>query len=201
MAAVRIRPYRPDDHDALAEVCVRTADAGGDATGLLSDDGLWSALFFSPYVERHPDLAFVAERDGAPVGYVVAAPDTRAFESWFRRDWWPRFAARFPDPGDASGREARLVRHGYRYGCGESPPWVADHPAHLHIDLMPAAQGQGVGRRLIEALLAELGARGVPGVHLGADPANAGALAFYERLGFDRLDAGEGSAVFARALR
>ena len=37
----RIRPYLPTDRAALYEICVQTADAGGDATGILSDDSLW----------------------------------------------------------------------------------------------------------------------------------------------------------------
>jgi ribosomal protein S18 acetylase RimI-like enzyme len=61
------------------------------------------------------------------------------------------------------------------------------HPAHLHIDLLPQAQGQGNGRRMIEALLAKLRALGVPGVHLGVGARNSGAIAFYERVGFTRL--------------
>ncbi|WOF23682.1 GNAT family N-acetyltransferase [Microbacterium betulae] len=194
-----IRPYRPADRAALGDVCVRTADAGGDATGLLSDDGLWPALFFFPYADRHPDLAFTVETDGRAAGYLVCAPDTVAFETWFLDEWWPAHAERFPHPGDATGREADLLR--YASGRGrETPPYVAGHPAHLHIDLLPGAQGQGVGRRLIGLLQDALRERGVPGVHLGADPANAGALVFYERLGFTRLP-GEGSAVFVRSLR
>jgi ribosomal protein S18 acetylase RimI-like enzyme len=200
MGVMSIRRYRRDDHDALAEVCVRTAEAGGDATGMLSDDGLWSALFFSPYAERHPDLAFVVEADGAPAGYIVCAPDTRDFEHWFRSAWWPRFAERFPHPGDAPGREGGLLRYAYGRGAEEPPPHVAEHPAHLHIDLLPATLGRGVGRRLVDALLAELRARGVPGIHLGADPANTGALAFYERIGFTRLATADDSAVFVRSL-
>lgn len=196
---MRIRRYRPDDHDALAEVCVRTADAGGEATGMLSDDGLWSALFFSPYVERHPDLAFVADDDGVALGYIVCAPDTEDFEGWFRSTWWPRFAQRFPHPGDEPGREAGLVRYGYGRGA-ELAPYVSDNPAHLHIDLLPAAQGRGVGRALVDTLLTELRARGVPGVHLGADPANTGALAFYDRIGFTRRDTAGDGAVFTRVL-
>ena len=64
---------------------------------------------------------------------------------------------------------------------------VDAYPAHLHIDLLPALQGQGFGRRLIDTLRAALAARGVPAVHLGLDPANTAARAFYDRLGFHEL--------------
>ena len=55
----RIRPFQPGDEPALAEICVRTADAGADATGILADDRLWGDLFVLPYVARHPELAWV----------------------------------------------------------------------------------------------------------------------------------------------
>ena len=67
-------------------------------------------------------------------------------------------------------------------------------------DLLPEAQGQGWGRRLIEALLDELAARGATGVHLEMDPANEAAGAFYARLGFSRLVADEDTARFAMRL-
>ncbi|GLJ61944.1 hypothetical protein GCM10017576_20740 [Microbacterium barkeri] len=198
--AALMRPYRPSDRAALGEVCVRTADAGGDATGLLGDDELWPELFLYPYVDRHPDLALVVESGGRAAGYIVCAPDTTAFETWFRDTWWPPRAARFPDPGDRPGREADLLRYAHRRGP-EDQPHLAAHPAHLHIDLLPELQGQGWGRRLVETLLDALRERGVPGVHLAADPANTGALAFYPRLGFTRVESARDSAVFVRALR
>lgn len=85
-----IRPFRAGDELALSDICVRTADAGVDATGVFSDDDLWGEVFVLPYVTRHPDLAFVVEADdGRVVGYVVGTDDTRAFEDWFAQSWWP----------------------------------------------------------------------------------------------------------------
>jgi ribosomal protein S18 acetylase RimI-like enzyme len=63
-------------------------------------------------------------------------------------------------------------------------PWIGEYPAHLHIDLLPEAQGKGWGRALIDALLAALRNRKVPGLHLGVGGANTGAIAFYKKLGF-----------------
>ncbi|WP_366246878.1 GNAT family N-acetyltransferase [Microbacterium sp. 67-17] len=65
---------------------------------------------------------------------------------------------------------------------------------------MPQAQGQGWGRRLIEALIETLRARAVPGVHLVADATNTSALAFYDRLGFVRLPSHEGVQAFGMSL-
>ena len=39
-------------------------------------------------------------------------------------------------------------------------PLQTDFPSHLHIDLMKRAQGQGVGGRMIDTILATLKAKG-----------------------------------------
>ena len=183
-----IRPYRPSDRAAVSEICVRTADAGADATGMLSDDALWGDLFAVPYVVRHPDLAWVVESDdGRTIGYVVATDDTDAFFAWFRDVWWPAFRETRPRPAEAKSREEKLIEYGYGRAPGLDAATTADYPAHLHIDLLPETQGKGLGRALIETLFAELRRRGVRGLHLGMDPANSGAAAFYERIGLVRL--------------
>lgn len=184
---VGIRPYRRQDRAGLIDVCVRTADAGADATGLFADDELWGLIFAAPYAERHPDLSWVvAADDGRVIGYLVATDDTDEFERWFRDEWWPRFADRFPLPADPSSREERMIAYAYGRGPGREPH-AADYPAHLHVDLLPETQGRGLGRRLLETLFAELRRRGVPALHLGMDPANTAAAAFYERVGLHRL--------------
>lgn len=192
----RIRPYRPADREALYAICVQTADAGGDATGILSDDSLWGDLFAVPYVERHPDLAWVIESDDARViGYIVATDDTDAFYTWFRDQWWPRFHSRHPRPASPQTREERMIDYGYTRAPGIEPN-AAEYPAHLHIDLLPETQGQGLGRRLIATLFDELTRRGVRGLHLGMDPNNTGAAVFYERLGMTPLETAPGGQSF-----
>ncbi len=141
-----IRPFRPGDEPALGEICVRTAAAGGDATGQLSDDDIWPAIFAWPYARRHPDTAFVvAAEDDRPAGYIVCAPDTDAFERWFADRWWPPYAERWPPRADRIGAERDILAHAA--GRGRAPSrWQADgYPAHLHIDLLPELQGQGWG--------------------------------------------------------
>lgn len=210
-----IRPYRPGDRGAVAQVCVRTAAAGGDARGLYSDDLLMPEVYALPYVTYAPDLAFVVvhagddtggdtggdpdERlrvdDGRLVGYVLGVADTADFVAWWEREWAPGFVRRHPAPGrparsgaTPSYSESSLLRDGRDPRRMLLPPdELAAYPAHLHIDLLPVAQRRGYGRRLVDTLRGALAARGVPGVHLGYDPANTAARAFYDRLGFREL--------------
>ena len=193
----KIRPYRDADRDALYDVCVRTADVGDDARGLLTDDRLWGDVFAAPYVVRHPDLSWVVESDdGRTVGYIVATDDTEAFERWFREQWWPAKQSAYPLSGAAEPtRQDRIIEYASRRGPGVEKH-AAGYPAHLHIDLLPETQGQGLGRRLIELLFSELRGRGVPGLHLGMNPNNTGAGAFYARMGMHRLDSGPDTTMF-----
>jgi membrane-associated phospholipid phosphatase/ribosomal protein S18 acetylase RimI-like enzyme len=192
-----IRPYRPSDRDAMYEVCVKTADVGRDATGMFTDDRLWGDIFAVPYVERHPDLAWVVEsEDGRTIGYIVSTDDTEAFEAWFHDEWWPSVAGRYPLSGEAEPtRQDSMIGYAARRAPGREQH-AAEYPAHLHIDLLPETQGQGLGRRLIETLFAELRRRGVAGLHLGMNPENAGAGAFYERLGMRRLESGADTTMY-----
>jgi ribosomal protein S18 acetylase RimI-like enzyme len=193
----RIRSFRPEDVDALSDVCVKTADVGKDATGMLEDDALWGDLFAVPYALRDPGLCWVVEADDARViGYIVATDDTNAFATWFRDEWWPSRRDRYRASGAAEPTpQDRFIAYGDRQAPGHDPI-VREYPAHLHIDLLPETQGQGLGRRLIDTLLAELGRRGVPALHLGMNADNHSAGAFYERLGFTKLASGEGSTIY-----
>lgn len=196
----RIRPFQPGDESALSDICLRTADAGADATGILEDDDLWAEIFVIPYAVRHPDLAFVVETDdGRAAGYIVGTPDTDAFEAWFHDEWWPRFAQRWPKPEEERSRQDGILIYAYGREPG-AEPYSRGYPAHLHIDLLPEVQGQGWGRRLIDTLVTALRARNVAGLHLVAGSDNTGALAFYPRVGFEPLPSHKGVQAFARSL-
>lgn len=216
MTDIEIRTYRPSDRPAVAEVCVRTAAGGGDARGVYSDDSLMPEVYALPYVDHSPDLAFVvvdhdaapdgadplAVTDGRLLGYIIAVADTQEFVTWWEREWTPGFVERHPEPGPPTGAnlgysEKALLHDGadpQRMVRGFQHGELATHPAHLHIDLVPEAQGHGLGRRLVDTLRAALVERGVPGLHLGYDPANTRARAFYDRLGFVELPSHTASA-------
>ena len=52
----RIRPFQPGDEPALADICLKTADDGADATGVLEDDSVWAEIFVLPYVTDSSSL-------------------------------------------------------------------------------------------------------------------------------------------------
>jgi ribosomal protein S18 acetylase RimI-like enzyme len=184
-----IRAYRPADLDAVYDICVRTADGGADARGMYSSDRLMGDIFAAPYVTREPQHAHLLD-DGAgtPVGYVLGTGDTAGFVGWYRREWLPATAARYPAPGGTPATREDRMRALHHRPEHMLVPELAGYPAHLHIDLLPEWQGKGWGRGLMTSFLAGLSETGVRRVHLGVLSANVGARAFYDRLGFHEID-------------
>ena len=184
-----IRSYRPSDLDAVYDICVRTADSGGDLRGDTIDDRLVGDIFAVPYVTLEPQHAYVLD-DGAgnAVGYILGTADTPAFVRRFREEWLPLIKTRYPAPSDPP-----VTGSDFWLGLALDPdrmlvPELADYPAHLHIDLLPDWQGKGFGRELMDAFLAGLAEAGVRAVHLGMLSTNVNARAFYDRLGFHEVD-------------
>jgi ribosomal protein S18 acetylase RimI-like enzyme len=189
-----IRPYRPADRAAVYDVCVRTADAGGDARGQWSTDDLMPDLFAGPYVDLEPERAFVLEDGGRVVGYVIGTADTPAFVRTWRERWVPVLSQRYPVPPDPPcTAEERMLTLGHRPERMLLPE-LAPFPAHLHIDLLPSHQRAGHGRALVDTFRAAVAAAGAPALHLGMVSTNRAARAFYDRLGFTEIavpDAGD----------
>ncbi len=192
----RIRPVAPADLDALYAISLQTGDNGADASALYKDPRLIGHIYVAPYAVLSRQTAFVAEDDSGVAGYIVGALDTRAFEARLERDWWPALRARYADPQDrppqswsADEMRAWMIHHPY-----PAPERVlAGHPSHLHINLLPRLQGQGMGKALMDRFLETVRSGGSPGVHLGTGEANVRARRFYDIYGFHTVPRPEGA--------
>ena len=193
----QVRPYRPADLPALYDICLRTADAGEDASGTYApaDHDLLGAIFAAPYAVLEPGLTFVVDDGhGRAVGYVLGTGDTARFVRRFRAEWLPGVAGRWPAPQGEPATPGAVMAHLLHTPERMVRPDLTGYPAHLHIDLLPDFQRSGHGRGLMTAFLAALAEQGVPAVHLAMLTANTRARAFYDRLGFHEIpveDAGE----------
>ena len=200
--ALRIRRYQDEDHDAVYDICVRTADAGGDARGKYSSDDLMPDLFAGPSVFLEPRFAFVLDDGDGAVGYVIGTPDTAAFARAYRERWIPHLADRYQvPPSPPVTPEHHMLALHYQ---PERLLWsrLPQYPAHLHIDLLPAFQGNGHGRKLIDTFCDAVADAGAAGVHVCVVSDNTKALGFYERIGFTCIEVDEPGQVTyqARAL-
>jgi GNAT superfamily N-acetyltransferase len=194
-----IRAYQPGDLPALNQICLRTGDSGADASHLYRDPELLGLYYAAPYAVLEPDLCFVPARQHTPYGYILGTRDSAAFYARCQREWFPMLRERYPLP-DANDRspDAEIIRLFYQEHSLDED--LAAYPAHLHIDLLPEAQGQGCGRKLIETFLDRLRMLAVPAVHLGVGKRNVRAIGFYERVGFQRVKEYAGSIVFGLRL-
>lgn len=188
---MRLRAFATCDLPGMYRVCLLTGDAGTDASPVYRDPDLLGHVYAGPYPVADPSLTWVVTADdGAVVGYVVGTADSQAFARWQEEAWWPALRDRLPRPdaadpdAGAPGRRDHELLRVVHEGATYDPAVTDRYPAHLHIDLLPGAQGRGLGRELIATLAAALRDRGVPGLHLGVSAANTGAIAFYDRVGF-----------------
>ena len=199
IARVSIRSSHVWSDRCLDSCPTETGDAGNDGTHLYADDpDALGRVYVGPYLHLSPAFSMVAAdaASGAVCGYALATTDTTAFFERFAEEWAPPLRALFADP-PLDARAAwtpaqhmhRVCHHPRELHC-RVPPAVDQrrYPAHLHIDLVPRAQGRGLGRMLISALLGELQRAGVVGVHLGMHPMNARAKV-HNRRGFGQQKA------------
>ena len=128
---------------------------------------------------------------------------TQAFESdairaSFRERWLGRYLAHYPDwVYVAADDDGRFI--GYLLGCLDDPAKTAmfndigyfetipeltsGYPAHLHVNLTEGSRGQGVGRQLVDAFVADAAKAGSPGVHV-VTGRNMHNVEYYAKVGF-----------------
>jgi ribosomal protein S18 acetylase RimI-like enzyme len=185
-----IRPARRGDESGAYHVCLKTGDSGQDGEPFYRDDpDALGRIYVGPYLAFEPDLSLILEDGDGICGYALGARDSRAFYTRYENEWRPDLWKRFPEPRGDRRHCTRLeqVYHAYHhpdYFCPE--PYDA-YPSHLHIDLLPRAQGRGLGRRMIGQLTTSLREQGSPGAHLALSERNTRAFGFYQRLGFGEL--------------
>ncbi len=203
MGNVLIRNYRKRDEAAIEEITYETGFQGEGLGGrdFFDDKRLFYMIFIAYYPRYESEHFFVAVDAAAAgekvVGFIGGTPDTAAQERGFRR----RMAWRIPLRLFlfTSWRYPRTFKHTLalfkmREGMpgGEKAAQIhRRYPAHLHINLLPGYQGQGIGSRLMQRFEAHLVDLGVPGLHLVTSNHNRKAVPFYKKLGFTMIHESE----------
>ncbi len=185
-----ICPVRPGDEAGAYHVCLKTGDSGKDGEPFYREDpDALGRIYVGPYLKFTPELGLILEDREGVCGYALGARDSRSFFERYDTEWRPELKARFPAPTGDPAQWTRVQRTHYLYHHPDYfiPEPYAKYPSHLHIDLLPRAQGRGFGRRMLEQVLDNLRCSGSPGAHLGVSTLNLPALGFYQRLGFHEL--------------
>jgi ribosomal protein S18 acetylase RimI-like enzyme len=193
-----IREACASDENRISDICVRTSDAGNDGRKNYSDPEYPGLIWAVPYLRFAPAFARVLTCNEAVVGYAIGTPDTVAFANQLKARWWPDQRSRYAQRKAQTADDAYVLN--YMSHPEELPAWIASHfPAHVHINLLPQAQGHGMGRILLEEVLSSLRDAGASGVHLGINSRNEAVTDFYRKLGFDEI-ARLPSIVMAKSL-
>lgn len=179
-----IRQYREGDWSAVYEVCVRTGAAGRDARGRYRSDDLIPDIYAGPYLLLEPGHAYVLDDGERAVGYIIGTADTEGFVAAYRERWLPLLRNKYPEPptSPVTLEEQKLDQMYHPEYLLR--PELAQHPAHLHINLLPDYQGAGHGRALMTVFLGSVAAAGAKSCHLAVRNTNTTALGFYDRLGW-----------------
>lgn len=184
-----LRKARREDLDQIYAISLATGDGGQDASHLYRDGRLIGHIYSAPYVVLSCESTGVVEDEQGIAGYIVGTYDTAAFETRLEREWWPALRDRYAEPGGdpslwtADERRSFAIHH-----PRNTPKQIVDaYPAHIHMNLLPRLQGQGIGSKLLDEWVSKAGQAGVRGIHLGVNPGNQGGLRFWSSRGFARL--------------
>jgi GNAT superfamily N-acetyltransferase len=187
--SVIIRRSNLSDLEAVYAICLQTGDAGQDASALYKDPKLIGHIYVAPYVVLKEAISFVAEDNKGLLGYAVGAVDTREFEAELEVKWWPELRKVHSEPrGERSNWTLDELRAWSIHHPAQVPhDIVKSHPSHIHMNLLPRAQGKGIGSGLLEAWINSAGSKGVTAVHAGVSAVNSSGLKFWTARGFKPL--------------
>lgn len=184
-----IRPYKKQDFRFVQDICVATSAYAEQDNAV--NRALLCSLYCDYYLDNEPEFCYVAAtEDDVPVGYVLCAANLDEYHDQMENSYLP--LTRKLDSGmyyEAMAQqkiESRYTKLGYT--------------AHIHIDILPEYQRQGVGTELIAALTQKLKETFVEGMFLICSLKNKGAREFYEKLGFEDIDYIGGAVVYGKKL-
>jgi ribosomal protein S18 acetylase RimI-like enzyme len=161
---------------------------GEDVTEHFCDKMLFGLLFCCYYCKYEPEHCFVAEDQGKVIGYIMGSPDTERQARLFlaKMGWRILFRLIFVTSWRYS-KDLNLILHLLRLPSSDIPQKRinAIYPAHLHIDILPSYQRQGLGTRLMCHFEAHMRQLNVKGIHLGTSEGNYKAVPFYKKSGYE----------------
>jgi len=194
-----IRPFHPSDLTSLYKICLLTANSGKNATAQFKDPDLIGHLYLAPYVIFEPEICFVVTNNQKPCGYIIGTKNSQKFHGKCEKDWFPVLRDRYPIEKVSDDffdlRITKRLHEGHKV-----KDELISYPAHLHINLLPETQGQGVGRKIMETFINKLIELNVPALHLEVGKKNQSAIKFYEKVGFTIIKEYEFSIAFGMKL-
>ena len=193
---VKIRKAEISDLDDFYAISLATAHQGGNATHLYKDPKMMGHIYSAPYLILGRDACIAVEDEFGVGGFAVGTISTRSFEDHLELEWWPNLRARYALPDEVKREvwtaDEKLI-HAIHNPRTAPTTVVSKFPSHLHLNLLPRLQRQGVGRSLLNAWLDMAKNRGAVGVHVGVNKNNERGLRFWSKCGFSEINIEETS--------
>ncbi|TFE69101.1 GNAT family acetyltransferase [Methylacidiphilum sp. Yel] len=158
---VIIRKYCCKDREALRTICADTGFLGKPIDPVFEDRELFADFLTRYYTDIEPESAFVCERNGKVVGYLIGCCKPR-LKFWYHLLYDPllffkAFYRYFFKPYNAATK--KYIQWVLTRGWRETPPAPKDCP-HFHINLLESVKSPTTTRRLIDSFLAYLVSKG-----------------------------------------
>ena len=187
MSTAKIRPFDETDRSELRTLFARAGD-GVPPGSFWGHPEAEASVYLDPYMDLEPESLFVAEADGALVGYLTGCLDSATFPSEGARMEFAIRKYRLALRPQSMVFFGRAIADTVRTKLRKEPATEDFHdprwPSHLHINVVPEARGTGAGSALMEAWFDRWTQAGSPGCYLQTLVENPGAVRFFQRMGF-----------------
>lgn len=165
-----IRPLRPDDRQAVRDICCRTAYRNMGCEAIFEDRELHADYWTKYYTDFAPEASWVIEQDGTIIGYFLGSTDQRKFLRIMGRNIVPRYIGkalwRFATRQYKKPQTSRYLLWLFFKSWREAPEIsYRDYPAHYHCNILRAGYGRGYYTTLTLLFLDHLEERGIMALH------------------------------------
>jgi len=188
MSEFNIRSYQSGDRDAVYDICLKTGDSGKDASHQFTDPLVLGHIYAGPYMKYEPQSVFILSDENNLSGYIMGTMNSKAFYKWMNKEWLPILRNAYSEPSGDPSKWSRTEKTINIFFTEMNKKLFEEFPAHLHIDLLPIAQGKGQGKLMMDHYIAHLENNDIKGVHLELSITNKRAFNFYKRYGMSELE-------------
>ena len=188
MPDFNIRSYQSGDRDAVYDICLKTGDSGKDGSHQFTDPLALGHIYAGPYMEYEPQSVFILNNGKNLSGYIMGTMDSKAFYDWMYNEWFQLLRNTYSQPSGDPSRWSRTEKTINIFFTEMNKKLFEEFPAHLHIDLLPIAQGKGQGKLMMDHYISHLVNNDIKGVHLELSITNIRAFNFYKRYGMSELE-------------
>ncbi|MCR9136017.1 MAG: hypothetical protein NXI27_08485 [Alphaproteobacteria bacterium] len=165
-----IRPLRPEDRQAVRDICCRTAYRNRGCEAVFEDRELHADYWTRYYTDFAPEASWVVEQDGSIIGYFLGSTDHKKFVRTMGRSIMPRYVGkalwRFATRQYKKPQSGRYLRWFFFNSWREAPEIsYGDYPAHYHCNILRAGYGRGYYTTLTLLFLDHLEKHGIMALH------------------------------------